>query len=35
MSYYQSPEDVFDDTEAMNRWGNEAYAAALRAARRR
>lgn len=33
MSYFQAPEDVFEEPAAMSRWGNEAYAAALRAAR--
>lgn len=35
MSYFQAPEEVLEDVEAMNRWGNEAYAAALRLARKR
>ncbi|TBW59179.1 TfoX family protein [Marinobacter halodurans] len=31
MSYRQAPEEVFEDPEQMTTWGNEAYAAALRA----
>ncbi|WP_223807798.1 TfoX/Sxy family protein [Marinobacter sp. R17] len=31
MSYRQAPEEVFEDPEQMMAWGNEAYAAALRA----
>ena len=35
MSYFQAPEDVFEDIEVMSRWGNEAYAAAIRSAGKR
>lgn len=33
MSFSQAPEEVFEDSEVMADWGNEAYAAACRAAR--
>ncbi|WP_272991940.1 MULTISPECIES: TfoX/Sxy family protein [Spongiibacter] len=32
LSYYEAPETVFDDLDAMHKWGNNAYGAALRAA---
>lgn len=35
MSYYQAPEAVLEDAEAMNKWANLAYAAALRTARKK
>lgn len=31
MSYYQAPEEVFEDQDAMRVWGNKAFGAALRA----
>lgn len=30
MSYYQAPDVVYEDIEAMHTWGNSAYSAALR-----
>ena len=35
MSYYQAPEEVLEDSEAMNRWAGIGYGAALRAAARK
>jgi DNA transformation protein len=35
LSYYQAPEEALEDSEEMNRWGNKAYAAALRSAARK
>lgn len=35
LSYYQAPEEALEDSGEMNRWGNKAYAAALRAAARK
>ena len=35
LSYFQAPEDVFEDTDAALYWGNLAYAAALRSATRK
>jgi DNA transformation protein len=35
MSYWTPPEDIFDDAEALKRWAQLAYDAALRAAGRR
>jgi len=32
MSYYQAPEEAMDDSDAMNRWANKAYEAAVRTA---
>lgn len=32
MSYFQAPEEVLEDGEAMNSWANSAYSAASRAA---
>jgi DNA transformation protein len=32
MSYYQAPEEVLEEGEAMSYWGSMAYSAALRAA---
>lgn len=32
MSYYQAPEDTFEDSEEMNYWTAKAYSTALRAA---
>ncbi|CAH0991288.1 hypothetical protein SIN8267_01390 [Sinobacterium norvegicum] len=32
LNYFQAPEQVFDDIDAMRHWGNIAYEAALRAA---
>ena len=32
LSYYEAPEAVFDDLDAMRNWGGKAYSAALRAA---
>ena len=31
MSYYQAPEEIYDDPEIANRWAALAYSAALRA----
>lgn len=31
MSYYQAPEEIFDEQETATRWANLAFAAALRA----
>ncbi len=33
MSYYQAPEDVYENPEQMTEWANRAYAAAVRAAK--
>ncbi len=35
MSYYQAPESVFDDPEEMCLWAEKAYAAALRAKKKK
>lgn len=35
MSYFEAPEEVLEDADAMNRWVSEAYAAALRSAGKR
>jgi DNA transformation protein len=32
MSYYQAPEEVMEDSDMMNEWGNKGYSAAVRAA---
>ena len=34
MSYYLCPEDALEDADIMNTWGNSAYAAALRSAKK-
>ncbi len=30
LSYYQAPEELLDDSQALVNWGNQAFAAALR-----
>jgi DNA transformation protein len=35
LSFWQAPEEVFENQEAMNKWGNKAYGAALRSAAKR
>ncbi len=35
MSYYEAPEDVFDDIEIMRDWASMAYEAALRSAKKK
>ena len=34
MSYYQAPEEIYDDCEVASDWANSAYAAALRSKHR-
>lgn len=35
LSFYEAPEDVLEEAEAMAEWGGEAYAAACRSARKK